>query len=81
MHMLSYTEVIEEQKKPSVITSLSEHCGWLEAWLKRYDGILLLVSHDRDFLDALCTRIAHIEQKQIRLYTGNYSDFEHQRAE
>jgi ATP-binding cassette subfamily F protein 3 len=54
---------------------------WLEAWLKRYDGILLLVSHDRDFLDALCTRIAHIEQKQIRLYTGNYSDFEHQRAE
>jgi ATP-binding cassette subfamily F protein 3 len=54
---------------------------WLEGWLKRYDGILLLVSHDRDFLDALCTRIAHIEQGQIRLYTGNYSDFEQQRAE
>ena len=54
---------------------------WLETWLKRYPGILLLVSHDRDFLDALCTRIAHIERGQIRLYTGNYSDFEKQRAE
>jgi len=54
---------------------------WLESWLKRYPGILLLVSHDRDFLDALCTRIAHIEHGQIRLYAGNYSDFEKQRAE
>jgi len=54
---------------------------WLEGWLKRYPGILLLVSHDRDFLDALCTRIAHIEGQQIRLYTGNYSEFESQRAE
>jgi ATP-binding cassette subfamily F protein 3 len=53
---------------------------WLENWLKRYPGILLLVSHDRDFLDALCTRIAHIENQRIRLYTGNYSDFEQQRA-
>jgi len=54
---------------------------WLEGWLKRYTGILLLVSHDRDFLDALCTRIAHIENGQVRLYTGNYSDFEKLRAE
>jgi ATP-binding cassette subfamily F protein 3 len=54
---------------------------WLESWLTRYAGILLLVSHDRDFLDALCTRIAHIENGRIRLYTGNYSDFEKQRAE
>jgi ATP-binding cassette subfamily F protein 3 len=53
---------------------------WLEGWLKRYPGILLLVSHDRDFLDALCTRIAYIEQRQINVYTGNYSDFEQQRA-
>jgi len=54
---------------------------WLETWLKRYPGILLLVSHDRDFLDALCTRVAHIENEGIRLYTGNYSAFEKQRAE
>jgi ATP-binding cassette subfamily F protein 3 len=54
---------------------------WLEGWLKRYAGILLLVSHDRDFLDALCTRVAHIENGRIRLYTGNYSDFEKQRME
>jgi ATP-binding cassette subfamily F protein 3 len=54
---------------------------WLESWLLRYPGILLLVSHDRDFLDALCTRIAHIEHERMRLYSGNYSQFETLRAE
>ncbi len=54
---------------------------WLEHWLKRYPGILLLISHDRDFLDGVCTRIAHIENRQIRLYPGNYSQFEKQRSE
>ena len=54
---------------------------WLERWLKRYEGILLIVSHDRDFLDQVCTRIAHIEHEDIRLFTGNYSQFESQRAE
>jgi ATP-binding cassette subfamily F protein 3 len=54
---------------------------WLERWLKRYEGILLIVSHDRDFLDQVCTRIAHIEHEQIRLFTGNYSQFETLRAE
>jgi ATP-binding cassette subfamily F protein 3 len=54
---------------------------WLESWLIRYPGILLLISHDRDFLDAVCNRIAHIEHERIRLYNGNYSDFELLRAE
>ena len=54
---------------------------WLERWLKRYEGILLVVSHDRDFLDEICTRIAHIEHLEISLFTGNYSQFETQRAE
>ncbi len=54
---------------------------WLERWLKRYAGILLVISHDRDFLDQVCTRIAHIENAQINLYTGNYSQFEALRAE
>ncbi|MGB5258050.1 MAG: ATP-binding cassette domain-containing protein [Woeseiaceae bacterium] len=54
---------------------------WLERWLKRYEGILLVVSHDRDFLDQVCTRIAHIENEEIQLFTGNYSQFEAQRAE
>jgi ATP-binding cassette subfamily F protein 3 len=54
---------------------------WLERWLKRYEGILLVVSHDRDFLDQVCTRIAHIENQQINLFTGNYSQFETLRAE
>jgi ATP-binding cassette subfamily F protein 3 len=53
---------------------------WLERWLRGYDGILLVISHDRDFLDAVCTRIAHIEFEDIRVYSGNYSDFESLRA-
>ena len=53
---------------------------WLEAWLKQYDGSLLLISHDRDFLDNVCTHIAHIERQKIDYYTGNYSAFEKQRV-
>ena len=54
---------------------------WLERWLKSYTGILLLISHDRDFLDGLCTHIAHIEYETVKTYTGNYSQFEAVRAE
>ncbi len=54
---------------------------WLETWLCRYPGTLLLISHDRDFLDAVITQIAHIEQHGVQLYTGNYSDFELIRAQ
>jgi ATP-binding cassette subfamily F protein 3 len=54
---------------------------WLEGWLRRYEGILLVVSHDRDFLDQVCTRVAHIEHHAIQLFTGNYSQFETLRAE
>jgi ATP-binding cassette subfamily F protein 3 len=54
---------------------------WLERWLNRYEGILIVVSHDRDFLDEICTRVAHIENESINLFTGNYSQFETLRAE
>ncbi len=54
---------------------------WLEDWLKTYPGTLLLISHDRDFLDRVTTHIAHIEQQAITLYTGNYSAFEKMRSE
>lgn len=54
---------------------------WLEDWLKSYPGTLLLISHDRDFLDRVTTHIAHIEQEGIVLYTGNYTAFEKIRAE
>ncbi|ACV27266.1 ATP-binding cassette domain-containing protein [Kangiella koreensis] len=54
---------------------------WLENWLKAYQGAVLLISHDRDFLDRTINRIAHIEQQKVTLYSGNYSDFELQRAE
>lgn len=54
---------------------------WLERWLKKYEGILLVISHDRDFLDEVCTRIAHIENQQINFFSGNYSQFETLRAE
>jgi len=53
---------------------------WLERWLASYRGTLLLVSHDRDFLDGCVTHVAHIESRRISLYTGNYSSFEEQRA-
>ncbi len=54
---------------------------WLERWLLAYRGTLLLISHDREFLDRIATRIAHIERQSIRTYAGNYSAFEAQRAE
>ncbi len=53
---------------------------WLESWLKSYAGTLLLVSHDREFLDGVVGRILHIEAGRLRSYTGNYSAFETQRA-
>ena len=54
---------------------------WLEQWLKRYPGTLIMISHDRDFLDSVVTSIAHVEQQHIQLYRGNYSAFEKLRAE
>lgn len=54
---------------------------WLQDWLIKYPGTLLLISHDRDFLDVICDHIIHIEQNKAEIYTGNYSDFERMRAE
>jgi ATP-binding cassette, subfamily F, member 3 len=54
---------------------------WLEQWLKHYQGTLLLISHDRDFLDNVADHITHIEHGKVALYRGNYSAFEEQRAE
>ncbi len=54
---------------------------WLEGWLKDYRGTLVLISHDRDFIDAVVDQVAHIENRQLTLYRGGYSDFERQRAE
>ncbi len=54
---------------------------WLEEWLKGYPGTLLLISHDRDFLDAVVDNVAHLEQQKLTLYRGGYSAFERTRAE
>src|SRR5258706_4611701 len=54
---------------------------WVEEWLKRYTGTLLVISHDRDFLDGVVNIILHIDQKKLRRYSGNYSEFEVQRAQ
>jgi ATP-binding cassette subfamily F protein 3 len=54
---------------------------WLEDWLKGYPGTLLLISHDRDFLDAVVDHVAHLEQQKLTLYRGGYSAFERTRAE
>jgi ATP-binding cassette subfamily F protein 3 len=54
---------------------------WLEEWLKRYPGTLIIISHDRDFLDNIVDRIVNIEKQKLDNYSGNYSAFERQRAE
>jgi ATP-binding cassette subfamily F protein 3 len=53
---------------------------WLEDWLQRYAGTLLLVTHDRDFLDAVVATIVHLDAQKLRTYSGNYSAFERQHA-
>ena len=54
---------------------------WLERWLQSYPGTLILISHDRDFLDPIVNRIVHVENQKLNEYTGNYSSFENQRAQ
>ena len=53
---------------------------WLEGWLRAYPGTLLLIAHDREFLDRICNRIVNIEHGRATAYRGNYSAFELQRA-
>jgi len=53
---------------------------WLETWLRGYAGTLLLISHDREFLDNCVSHICHIDAQALRMYAGNYSAFEHLRA-
>ncbi|PKO35619.1 MAG: ABC transporter [Betaproteobacteria bacterium HGW-Betaproteobacteria-7] len=54
---------------------------WLEAWLKRYPGTLIMISHDREFLDAITQVTLHIDNAKLVRYGGNYSKFEDMRAE
>jgi ATP-binding cassette subfamily F protein 3 len=54
---------------------------WLEEWLTAFQGTLLMISHDRQFLDTIIDRVLHIEHRTIRAYSGNYSQFEQRRAE
>jgi ATP-binding cassette subfamily F protein 3 len=54
---------------------------WLEEWLREYPGTLMMIAHDREFLDRSVNRIVHIEAGTARIYSGNFSDFEEQRAE
>jgi len=54
---------------------------WLEAWLKRFDGTMLVISHDREFLDAITNVTLHLDETKLTRYTGNYTAFEEMRAE
>jgi len=54
---------------------------WLEAWLKRFDGLMVVISHDREFLDAITRVTVHLDETTLTRYTGNYSAFEEMRAE
>ncbi|MFG1495834.1 ATP-binding cassette domain-containing protein [Saccharospirillum sp. HFRX-1] len=56
-------------------------CYWLENWLRRYPGTVLLISHDRDFIDGVATQVLSLSQRQLTLWRGNYSQYERQRAE
>lgn len=53
---------------------------WLEDWLKKYAGTLIIISHDRDFLDEIVNVVVHIDERKLKRYSGNYSSFERQRA-
>ena len=75
--------------KPSELLLLDEPTNhldldavlWLEQWLLKYPGTLLMISHDREFLDGVCTHILHLHEGRARLYAGDYTAFERQRAE
>ncbi|GAC27574.1 ATP-binding cassette domain-containing protein [Brumicola pallidula] len=54
---------------------------WLETWIQRYKGTLLLISHDKSFIDACVNNIVSFEQQNLISYSGNYSSYEHQRSE
>ncbi len=54
---------------------------WVEDWLKRYGGTLIIISHDRDFLDGVVNVVVNIDSRKLQRYAGNYSDFETQRAQ
>lgn len=54
---------------------------WLERWIRSYDGTLMLIAHDREFLDNIVDHVAHLDGKKVRLYRGNYSSFERQHAQ
>lgn len=56
-------------------------CYWLERWLQRYPGTLLFISHDRDFMDGVATQVLSLEQGDLMLYRGNYTQFERQKTE
>jgi ATP-binding cassette subfamily F protein 3 len=54
---------------------------WLEDWLARFPGTLLLITHDRDFLDGVAGTIVHFDARRLKTYTGNYTQFERERAQ
>ncbi|BBP45861.1 ABC transporter ATP-binding protein [Thiosulfatimonas sediminis] len=58
-----------------------EAVAWLKQWLKSFEGAVLVISHDRDFLDQVVQGIAHIDQQKIQYYAGNFAAFERQRNE
>ncbi|KAJ1265319.1 hypothetical protein BS78_08G067900 [Paspalum vaginatum] len=58
-----------------------EACVWLEEMLKKFDRILVVISHSQDFLNGVCTNIIHMQNKKLKLYTGNYDQYVQTRSE
>ena len=64
------------ERRPKIVNLV-----WLEAWLKRFDGTMLVISHDREFLDAVTRVTVHLDQAKLTRYGGNYSTFEELRSQ
>jgi ATP-binding cassette, subfamily F, member 2 len=58
-----------------------EACVWLEETLKKFDRILVVISHSQDFLNGVCTNIIHMQNKKLKLYTGNYDQYVQTRSD
>jgi ATP-binding cassette, subfamily F, member 2 len=58
-----------------------EACVWLEEALKEFDGILVVISHSQDFLSGVCTNNIHMQNRKLKLYTGNFNQYIQTRSE
>ncbi|PPR93852.1 hypothetical protein GOBAR_AA26823 [Gossypium barbadense] len=74
-------ERLKLEKEAEILAAQLEACVWLEENLKKFDRILVVISHSQDFLNGVCTNIIHMQNKKLKLYTGNYDQYVQTRSE